>query len=67
MYFSLKAIRRICFLFLLALLLISSTSQQEKPFTFVVIGDHRPADENLPPPEVFSKEMKSIEKLEYFR
>jgi hypothetical protein len=66
MYFSLKAIRRICFLFLLALLLISCTSQQEKFFTFVVIGYPRPADENLPPPEVFSKEMKYIEKLEYF-
>ena len=63
MYCPRKSTSRFIFLLFLALLLISCTSQQEKPFTFVVIGDHRPADENLPPPEVFSKEMKSIEKL----
>jgi len=63
MYFHLKKViihRRFALLFFLSLLTIASTSQQEKPFTFVVIGDHRPADANLPPPAVFSEEMRSI-------
>lgn len=63
MYLSRKVIRKICFLFFLTFLLTSFTSQQEKPFTFVVIGDHRPVDENASPPAVFPKIMKSIAKI----
>ena len=63
MYCPRKSTSRFIFLLFLALLLISCTSQQEKPFTFVVIGDHRPGDDNLPQPAVFTEEMKSIEKI----
>ena len=63
MYCPRKSTSRFIFLLFLALLLISCTSQQEKPFTFVVIGDHRPADATLQPPPVFMQELKSIKKL----